>query len=100
MSEDLTGANDTDPRSALVPDHGQLTLAPTVAGQTALWGDIVREPDGTEASRIDDGSCARRPLAGSLGASVFGTARTSRRRVARRSPRHLLSTKSRDEIVK
>lgn len=39
VSEDLTGANGTDPRDLTVP-------APEAPGQTALWGNGVREPDG------------------------------------------------------
>ncbi|EST36839.1 hypothetical protein [Streptomyces roseochromogenus] len=45
VSEDLTGANGTEPRAVRVPGPGQLTLAPKAVGQTALWGDGVREPD-------------------------------------------------------
>ncbi|MFM9681627.1 hypothetical protein [Streptomyces brasiliscabiei] len=46
VSEDLTGANGTDPRDVRGPGPEQLTLAPKVVGQTALWGSGVREPDG------------------------------------------------------
>ncbi|MEH0415948.1 hypothetical protein [Streptomyces sp. B21-083] len=46
VCEDLTGANGTDPRDVPGPGPEQLTLAPEVVGQTALWGSSVREPDG------------------------------------------------------
>ncbi|MFF4933146.1 hypothetical protein ACFY2H_30295 [Streptomyces griseofuscus] len=45
VSEDLTGANGTDPRDVRVPSPEQLTLAPEAVGQTALWGSSGREPD-------------------------------------------------------
>jgi hypothetical protein len=45
VSEDLTGANGTDPRDVRMPGPEQLTLTPEVVGQTALWGSSVREPD-------------------------------------------------------
>ncbi|MFE9769417.1 hypothetical protein ACFYPC_33680 [Streptomyces sp. NPDC005808] len=46
VSQDLTGANGTDPRDVRGPSPEQLTPAPEVAGQTALWGSSVRGPDG------------------------------------------------------
>lgn len=46
VSEDLTGANGTDPRDVHTPGPEQLALAPGVVGQTVLWGSSVRELDG------------------------------------------------------
>jgi hypothetical protein len=45
VSEDLTGANGTDPRDVRAPGPEQLALAPKAVGQTALWGGAVPGPD-------------------------------------------------------
>ncbi|MGX1913656.1 hypothetical protein ACWIID_33160 [Streptomyces phaeochromogenes] len=44
VSEDLTGANGTDPHDVRAQGFGQLALAPEVVGQTALWGSSVHDP--------------------------------------------------------
>lgn len=50
VSEDLTGANGTDPRDVRGPGPEQLALAPEAVGQTALWGNGVRGPEGSPGS--------------------------------------------------
>ncbi|CAL9673149.1 hypothetical protein [Streptomyces sp. enrichment culture] len=50
VSEDLTGANGTDPRDVRGPGPGQLALEPEVVGQTALWGSGVHGPEDSPGS--------------------------------------------------
>lgn len=45
VSEDLTGANGTDPREVRAPGPEQLALAPESVRQTTLWGGAVPGPD-------------------------------------------------------